>query len=78
MIRFLLKDGERRPDPEPVQTDDRKAALVGLSLWIIAFVVAMVMGPALPFDFGLVFWTCIAGIVIGLIGLAYTHHQHTR
>ncbi len=29
-MRFWLKDGERRPDPEPVQSDDRKAILVGL------------------------------------------------
>lgn len=78
MIRFLLKDGERRPDPEPVKTDDRKAAVVGLTLWIAAFVVALTLGPALPVDRGLMFWTCIAGIGIGLLGLAYTHHRHTR
>ena len=29
-MRLWLKDSERRPDPAPVETDDRKAMLVGL------------------------------------------------
>ena len=35
-MRLWLKDSERRPDPEPVKTDDRKVVLVGLVLWLVA------------------------------------------
>ena len=35
-MRLWLKDSERRPDPEPVKTDDRKAMLVGIALWLVA------------------------------------------
>ena len=37
-MRLWLKDCERRPDPAPVKSDDRKAMLVGLVLWLLALV----------------------------------------
>ena len=42
-MKLFLKDSERRPDPEPLQTDDRKAVLVGLAAWLVAFVVLLVV-----------------------------------
>ena len=32
-MRLWLRDDERRPDPVPVKTDDRRAVLVGLMEW---------------------------------------------
>lgn len=64
-MRFWLKDSERRPDPAPVKTDDRTAFLTGSIAWIVLFGVALVLKPEY-------IWTCVAGLVIGLIGLGWS------
>ena len=73
-MRLWLKDSERRPDPAPVQTDDRKAFLVGIAGWVLGLAVFIVLLPTLTAD-GHTWWlwTCVAGLVIGLIGLLWTH-----
>ena len=71
-MRLWLRDSERRPDPVPVETDDRRAVLVGLSLWLVALVVVLVFGGQLAAaGDGWWFWTVIVGLVLGLVGLAY-------
>jgi hypothetical protein len=73
-VRIWLKDSERRPDPEPVETDDRKAMLVGIVLWVIALVaVVLFIEPLIAA--GNLWWlgTVFAGLALGLIGLVYTH-----
>jgi len=78
MVRLYLKDSERRTDPPPVKTDDRKAVFAGLVIWIVATVVYLLVyavgGTA---DAGVV-WTCTAGIGLGLIGLVYTERRRRR
>ena len=73
-VRFWLKDSERRPDPAPVQTDDRTAFLVGTAAWVVALAVFVILLPTLV-EQGHTWWlwTCVAGLAIGLIGLLYTH-----
>ena len=72
-MRLFLRDSERRPDPVPVKTDDRRPILVGLVVWIIAtIVVLLVFRPMSDSRNGWVLWTCIVGIVLGLAGLVYT------
>ena len=34
-MRLFIKDSERRPDPAPLKTDDRKVVLVGLVQQIV-------------------------------------------
>ncbi|CAN5211489.1 hypothetical protein BH09ACT5_BH09ACT5_24510 [soil metagenome] len=72
-MRFWLKDSERRPDPAPVKTDDRKAFLVGTVAWLVALAVFLVLLPTLA-DQGNAWWlwTCAAGLVIGVIGLGWS------
>ena len=72
-MRFVLKDSERRPDPVPVVTDDRKAVLVGLVLWVVALVVVLIVAPGMA-----AIWTCIVGLALGLLGLVYTQVRHGR
>ena len=67
-MKLWLKDSERKPDPVPVKTDDRKAVLTGLVLWIVALVVLLIAQPEPE-----LIYTCATGIVLGLIGLVYTH-----
>ncbi len=78
-MRLWLKDSERRPDPEPVKTDDRKAMLVGAALWLVALVALLVAVRPLS-DTGVqrMLWTCVAGLMLGLVGLLYTLRRHGR
>ena len=48
-------------------TDDRKAFLVGFVLWVVALVAALLFAPE-PW----LTWTCVAGLVIGAIGLGWS------
>ena len=66
-MRFWLKDSERRPDPAPLKTDDRKAFLAGTIAWVVALVVTLVLNT----EVWLV-WACVAGLAIGLIGLGWS------
>ena len=78
-MRLWLKDSERRPDPAPVKTDDRKAFLVGLALWVAALVVLLIfIQPLTAAGNGWWLWTCVAGLALGLVGIVYTHWRHGR
>ncbi|TXK19367.1 DUF2530 domain-containing protein [Homoserinibacter sp. GY 40078] len=78
-MRFWLRDDERRPDPEPVPTDDRTAILVGLALWVVGFAVLLAFAGTLV-ESGRVswLWTCLVGIGLGLVVLVYTHRVRRR
>jgi len=72
-VRFWLKDSERRPDPTPAKTDDRKAFFVGTVAWVVALAVFVVLLPTLT-EQGHTWWlwTCVAGLAIGVIGLGWS------
>ena len=72
-MRLFIKDSERRPDPAPLKTDDRKVILVGLVLWILALAGMLLFLGALQ-ESGLVWllWTVVVGLGLGLVLLAYT------
>ena len=72
-MRLWLKDSERRPDPTPVKTDDRKAFFAGTVAWVVALAVFVVLLPMLTaqgHDWWL--WTCVAGLAIGVLGLGWS------
>ena len=76
-MRLWLKDSERRPDPTPVETDDRKAVLVGSGLWVVALVVVLAV-PLSRGDSGWWLTTCAIGILLGAAGLIYTTRRQRR
>lgn len=78
-MRLWLKDSERRPDPAPATTDDRKVMLVGTILWVLALgVMLIVLLPRLDDSNVWMLWTAVIGIVLGIAGLIYTQRRHTR
>ncbi|HYU67359.1 MAG TPA: DUF2530 domain-containing protein [Jatrophihabitantaceae bacterium] len=59
-----------RTPPEPVQVDSWRIVAIGTAIWFVGFVVL------LPFygwlgrhDHRIWLWTCLAGWILGLIGL---------
>ncbi|WP_308170143.1 DUF2530 domain-containing protein [Acrocarpospora catenulata] len=62
----------RKPDPEPLQTNDTTTILVGTILWAIALVVLLIIRPTETWWT----WTCVAGIGMGFFGLAYVHRRN--
>lgn len=79
-MRFWLSEEERRPDPEPVVTDDRTAILSGLVLWVVALAALLVfVGPLVEAGRVWWLWACLVGIGLGLIMLVYAHRRsHER
>ncbi|MCU1438846.1 MAG: hypothetical protein JWP66_1933 [Naasia sp.] len=78
-MRLYLKDSERRPDPEPVRTDDRKAILTGLVLWVLALVAVLLatsLGGGRLDDTPV--WACTGGIAVGLVLLVYAERRRRR
>ena len=75
-MRFWLKEDERRPDPEPVKSDDRKAVLVGLVLWLVALAGLLVfLQPILDGGHGWWLWTALVGLGLGLVLLVFAHRK---
>ena len=71
-MRLWLRDKERRPDPVPVVTDDRKAIATGLVLWLIALVLVLVFAvPLAAAGDRWWLWTVLIGIGLGIVGLVY-------
>jgi RsiW-degrading membrane proteinase PrsW (M82 family) len=61
----------RRPDPPPLETDDRAVVLVGMALWVVAFVVLLVFfrDDLRRHDTEWWLWSCVIGFVFGFYGL---------
>jgi hypothetical protein len=68
-MRLWLRDSERKPDPQPVPTDDRRVVLIGLVLWVIALMLGLVLGGQLGADS--VAGIAVYGGALGVIGLVY-------
>ena len=70
----------RRPDPEPLETNDRPVVLVGITLWAVAFVVLVVFfrDDLRRHDAEWWLWTCLIGIALGLYGLYFDARRRRR
>jgi len=71
-------DTPRRPDPEPVETDDVAIVTLGTVLWVVALVAALLLGDRLD-DQGRDSWVWVAaaGLFLGLIGLRHVRRRRS-
>lgn len=67
---------QRRPVPEPVETNDVLIAAVGAAAFAVAFVVLMIV-PLAPRDHWWR-WVCAVGAAMGLFGCWYVPRLHRR
>jgi len=75
-VRLYLRSSDRRPDPDPLPSDDRRVILVGTVIWAVLFVVALVARPSLTaHGHGWWVWTPLVGVALGLYGLRYLRRR---
>lgn len=69
-MRIYLRSSERRPDPAPLETDDRPVVWAGIAVWVVLLVLAVVFHDRLVEDGrGWWVWTPVVGIALGALGL---------
>ena len=75
-MRLYVRSRDRRPDPAPLATNDRATVLIGIAIWVVAWVVALLLHDRLAASGnGWWIWTPPAGIVLGVLGLAYVRRR---
>ncbi|MEW1959331.1 DUF2530 domain-containing protein [Kineococcus sp. NPDC059986] len=75
---LFLPPSKAKPPPPPMRTDDRRAVLVGLGVWAVLLVVALAVPEVRSTGEGRWLGSCIAGLALGLVGLAYVHRRERR
>jgi hypothetical protein len=66
----------RRPDLEPLATDEVTVVLVGTVLWAVALVATLVLHSRIPeHGRGAWVWICAAGLFLGLVGLRHVRRR---
>jgi hypothetical protein len=68
----------RRPDPEPLETNDRPVILVGIAGWILAFLVLVIFFRDDLEDHHATYWlwACGIGVAMGVYGLHFTRKRN--
>jgi hypothetical protein len=78
-MRLYVRLAERRPDPPPLDTDLRPPIVVGIGVWTVLFVLALVFKGRLD-ERGLDWWvwTPLIGAILGAYGLQLVHARNRR
>jgi hypothetical protein len=78
-VHLYQRSADRRPDPEPLRTDDRVVVIAGIVIWSLllgGFVLAR--GTLAEQGRGWWVWTPVVGIALGLLGLRYLSRTSRR
>ena len=65
----------RRPDPEPLETNDVLIVSAGTVVWGLALVVLLVLGDRVGDDRDSWVWVAAAGTFLGLVGVRYVRRR---
>jgi formate hydrogenlyase subunit 3/multisubunit Na+/H+ antiporter MnhD subunit len=70
----------RRPDPEPLETDDRWIVIAGMAVWLVAFVVLVVFfrDDLRRHHTTWWLWSCLIGIGLGCYGLRFVSRRQRQ
>ncbi|MFB9378435.1 DUF2530 domain-containing protein [Kineococcus gynurae] len=75
---LFLPPSRAKTPPPPVVTNDRRAVAVGMAVWAVLLVLALLAPGSAPGPRGLAAWTCVAGLGLGALALAYLHRRRHR
>lgn len=64
-----------RPSPPPLQVDTARVVQAGTALWAVALVVLLLLGDRVDRVWT---WTCVAAIVLAVLGLGVMRWQGRR
>jgi hypothetical protein len=69
LIRFRVKEEDRKPDPEPIETNAALAVILFTLLWAVALLLILLFGQTLSEPLPQ-WWalTCVFGICLGIFG----------
>jgi hypothetical protein len=66
----------RRPDPEPLETDDIRIVAIGTAVWAVALVATLVFHDRLAAHGNSQWvWVTLAGAFLGLVGLRHVRRH---
>lgn len=74
-MRLWLREDERRPNPPPYASNDATALLVGCVAWALALVGVLIAASARVAVAPVVLSTIVISLVLGTIGLFYSHNR---
>ena len=78
-MRLYLRTADRRPDPPPLQTNDRAAVLTGTMVWAALLIATLLLHGRLEEQGrGWWVWTPAVGVALGLYGLHYLRRRDRR
>lgn len=75
MSLFSKAGVERRPDPEPLETDDARIVAAGTALWAVALVALGVAGTAGADVHGWWLVMCACGVALGIVGVRFCRRR---
>lgn len=61
----------RRPAPPPLEANDQLVATVISAGWAVALIILLALRSQIPASDRWWIWTCVAGLGLGLFGMAY-------
>ncbi|MEY4418262.1 MAG: hypothetical protein RIQ88_700 [Actinomycetota bacterium] len=66
-MRWIAKDSERKPDPEPIKGTARKAVLIGMIGFAIGLVITTVFYNYITSPNKIWYpYTCVVGLLLGI------------
>ena len=69
-MRWIAKDSERKPDPEPIKGTAKKAVIIGMVIFAMGLVVILVFYNSITSPNRVWYpYTCLVGLLLGVFAL---------
>lgn len=68
-MKLWVSESDRKPEPEPIESNAKVAVLLGIAAWTIALVLVLFFGDSFAGSIPS-WWTlcCVFGISLGIFG----------
>lgn len=69
-MRWIAKDSERKPDPEPIKGTAKKAVIIGMVIFAMGLVFILVFYNSITSPNRVWYpYTCLVGLLLGIFAL---------